>query len=1126
MPASLKTIGEYVFSGCSNLASVSLNTGLETIGRNAFSGTAITEITIPYTVKSMYDRYGGWYYSCFTGAENLKKVIFADGMTDIPMCALGAESTSSSCKSVEEVVLPSTVQKIGQYAFNGCVGLTSIEITSEIIAASNTSFTNCPKLVIRTIPSSTIIDYCVENDIPFIILNSAQVEQPTVDDSVLDVRNSSYDFLTTSIVNGTATVIVRYKTNDISGVTDKKIKVLLPNGAEFISTTLKVNDVSSSDYTYTASSNTLLIPVTANSGTAKFAIKLPANSVLQSYAKLNCKKNGTAKEETIGVLTSTTDILTVNAPSKVNSASVAVSGVAPSRASVEIKIDGSVVANTTASLNGVYTANITIPNPSDLTNYEISASTTLGGRTTVSTTLVSYYEDDVIDVSEFKLYYNNHNAVDLLNTNGKRPTVSFNPSYPMTFVVDTDDNSDIQTVNIVSTKNGVIKKIPATYDETTDTFIASGYFDPNNHSYVPGELSVEYSKKSDQVSFTSVPSYTSVDYASQLAENNVTFSTNEISDDEVEFTFNILGKEYKQTFTKEQIYDKVTGKLADLTDDYAKAHGFSEIVDGNDVKYFAKVISPYNSTGDKVKNGFEIFKNHDSQIVRLYFDDDIGDAFDYLVITIVTPANKTIGIAKDLYKGAKTSNEYDDIYWNIMMDESLSESERQARVNLCNYGYLMNGLATIGKVGLGMFALVGGVVAGPWAIAAGIVLGAMTYASNESMKALRGEDAFTQFINAFSWLNWLVDPSGYVYEAVDSNRLEGVTTTIYFKDAETGVVTLWDADEYDQLNPLSTSAEGTYAWDVPEGLWQVKYEKSGYETTYSEWLPVPPPQLDVNIAMKSTTAPSVELVNVYEDSAEISFSQYMDVSTVTTSNVKLSQDGKTLIGTLTPVNAEGKPGEPSIQYASVFRLQFNSSIKSTSPVTVNISGVKNYCGKTLINNYSDNTDVKSKITDVIVPDNIEVDYINGATLTIKAAPASAVNGKTLNVSLSNGFTIETAENVEFDERGIATLVITPKLPGAVDIELSIEDTIITVKRTITVLQNYLFNDCDHVDDDADGFCDNCGIEMNTIFTGESVYCEYCGNYHNGFFGRIISFFHKLIYTLKNMFSAIKTAPTE
>lgn len=101
-----------------------------------------------------------------------------------------------------------------------------------------------------------------------------------------------------------------------------------------------------------------------------------------------------------------------------------------------------------------------------------------------------------------------------------------------------------------------------------------------------------------------------------------------------------------------------------------------------------------------------------------------------------------------------------------------------------------------------------------------------------------------------------MDPSGYVYEAVASNRLQGVTATCYYKEMVEDMygdlhenIVLWDAAEYAQENPLFTDENGMYAWDVPQGLWQVKFEKEGYQTTYSEWLPVPPPQLEVNIGM-------------------------------------------------------------------------------------------------------------------------------------------------------------------------------------------------------------------------------------------------------------------------------------
>ncbi|MBR1667822.1 MAG: carboxypeptidase regulatory-like domain-containing protein, partial [Bacteroidaceae bacterium] len=90
--------------------------------------------------------------------------------------------------------------------------------------------------------------------------------------------------------------------------------------------------------------------------------------------------------------------------------------------------------------------------------------------------------------------------------------------------------------------------------------------------------------------------------------------------------------------------------------------------------------------------------------------------------------------------------------------------------------------------------------------------------------------------NKFPKLRAIIDPSGYVYEAVADNRVENAKATIYFK--QTGEdeygdlhdeVVKWNAEEFRQENPQMTDAEGKYAWDVPQGLWQVKIEKEGYE---------------------------------------------------------------------------------------------------------------------------------------------------------------------------------------------------------------------------------------------------------------------------------------------------------
>ena len=158
----------------------------------------------------------------------------------------------------------------------------------------------------------------------------------------------------------------------------------------------------------------------------------------------------------------------------------------------------------------------------------------------------------------------------------------------------------------------------------------------------------------------------------------------------------------------------------------------------------------------------------------------------------------------------------------------------------------------------------------------------------------------------------LIDPSGYVYEAVPSNRVEDVTATIFYKENredETAIV--WDAWNYNQENPLTTDQDGRYAWDVPVGWWQVKYEKDGYLTAYSDWLEVPPPQTEVNIPIVSMAVPEVETVHFYTDSIEVFFTQYLDLESLPdqeNSSWKVVRNGREIPGTWEALNPEAGGG--------------------------------------------------------------------------------------------------------------------------------------------------------------------------------------------------------------------------
>ena len=96
--------------------------------------------------------------------------------------------------------------------------------------------------------------------------------------------------------------------------------------------------------------------------------------------------------------------------------------------------------------------------------------------------------------------------------------------------------------------------------------------------------------------------------------------------------------------------------------------------------------------------------------------------------------------------------------------------------------------------------------------------------------------------------NYVIDPSGTIINSVTSKALSDAQVTVYFKDAN-GKEKVWNADDYSQLNPVLTSVNGEFAWDVPEGLWKVKVSKEGYISSESDWLPVAPVQTGIDFKL-------------------------------------------------------------------------------------------------------------------------------------------------------------------------------------------------------------------------------------------------------------------------------------
>ena len=293
-----------------------------------------------------------------------------------------------------------------------------------------------------------------------------------------------------------------------------------------------------------------------------------------------------------------------------------------------------------------------------------------------------------------------------------------------------------------------------------------------------------------------------------------------------------------------------------------------------------------------------------------------------------------------------------------------------------------------------------------------------------------------------------LDPSGYVYEGVASNRVEGVTCTVYYSEKADGSnAVVWNAEEYGQQNPLVTDANGYYEWYVPQGYWQVKYEKDGYLTTYSDWLPVPPPQTEVNIAITSTEAPTVESVYAYNDAVQINFSQYMNIYSVTDKTVTITMNGEKVNGTIKPLNAE-KGENQAILYANKFMFTPEKSL--SDKVNVSVSGVRNYAEAAIDGTYSQDCTVVLRPEKINVEAEQSVEYGKTKTIEIQVTPAQAAANKTVFVesSLPNVVGVSDSE-ITTDENGKATIVVNAMLPGSAEITFKLANSDLSASTMVS-----------------------------------------------------------------------------
>ena len=152
IPNSVTSIGEYAFYECSGLTSITISNSVTSIGLRAFAGcSGLTSIVVE-SGNAVYDSRNNCNAIIQTESNTLiggcYKTLIPNSVTSIGNYAF------EGCSGLTFVTIPNTVTSIGNDAFSGCSGLTSVTIPNSVTSIEYNAFRDCSGLTSVTIPNS------------------------------------------------------------------------------------------------------------------------------------------------------------------------------------------------------------------------------------------------------------------------------------------------------------------------------------------------------------------------------------------------------------------------------------------------------------------------------------------------------------------------------------------------------------------------------------------------------------------------------------------------------------------------------------------------------------------------------------------------------------------------------------------------------------------------------------------------------------------------------------------------------------------------------------------------------------------------------------------------------------
>jgi len=193
-PNSLVSVGLSAFEKCSKITSFTFPISLTTIGKYAFSDCfALIEFIIPVENQS---------FSTIDGT------LFNKDQTTLIQYPAGKKGN---------YILPNTVIHIGEYAFCGCSGITSLSISSSLTTIGSSAFSVCPSLTEFIVPETNQL-YSSLNGVLFNKNQTILIQYPAG-------RQGSYN------IPNSVTTIENLAFIDCSGISE----LIIPEANQFFS---------------------------------------------------------------------------------------------------------------------------------------------------------------------------------------------------------------------------------------------------------------------------------------------------------------------------------------------------------------------------------------------------------------------------------------------------------------------------------------------------------------------------------------------------------------------------------------------------------------------------------------------------------------------------------------------------------------------------------------------------------------------------------------------------------------------------------------------------------------------------------------------------------------------------